>query len=139
MVLRLRREAPSWRGAKCLGSAYRDGDTYEDPWFGGDNEDDEAEQEAEMEEARAVCNGDIDGRVCPIREQCLIFALTNNERYGVWGGTSEEDRRAIRKKYPWKHSLGDEPHPEWRWHAPGEVAATLTPKERAAIQSRGND
>lgn len=33
---------------------------------------------------------------CPVRAQCLQFALDNNEIYGVWGGTSERERRPIR-------------------------------------------
>ena len=40
--------------------------------------------------AKAVCAG------CPVREACLEFALANDERWGVWGGTSERQRRAMR-------------------------------------------
>ena len=43
------------------------------------------------EEARAkiICAG------CPVRSDCLDFAMRARERYGVWGGTSEEERKAI--------------------------------------------
>ena len=34
---------------------------------------------------------------CVVREQCLEYALANDERYGIWGGTSEGDRRKIRR------------------------------------------
>ena len=40
--------------------------------------------------AKAVCAG------CPVRQACLEFALANDERWGVWGGTSERQRRAMR-------------------------------------------
>lgn len=40
--------------------------------------------------AKAVCAG------CPVRAECLEFALANDERWGVWGGTSERQRRAMR-------------------------------------------
>ena len=41
--------------------------------------------------AKAVCNG------CPVRTDCLDWALKNNEREGVWGGTSERERKAMRR------------------------------------------
>jgi WhiB family redox-sensing transcriptional regulator len=40
-------------------------------------------------EAKAVC------RRCVVREDCLAQGLAQ-ERYGIWGGTSERERRAIR-------------------------------------------
>jgi len=43
--------------------------------------------------AKAVC---LSG--CPVIDECLEFALTNNERFGVWGGKGEEERRRIRRK-----------------------------------------
>ncbi|PSK96126.1 WhiB family redox-sensing transcriptional regulator [Murinocardiopsis flavida] len=33
---------------------------------------------------------------CPVRRDCLAEALGSGEAYGVWGGTSEQDRRALR-------------------------------------------
>ena len=43
--------------------------------------------------AKAVCD------VCPAKEPCLQFAIENNQDSGVWGGTSEEERRQLRKQY----------------------------------------
>jgi WhiB family transcriptional regulator, redox-sensing transcriptional regulator len=40
-------------------------------------------------EAKAVC------RACPIRAECLDYALSINVRHGIWGGTSERQRNAI--------------------------------------------
>lgn len=34
---------------------------------------------------------------CPVRVDCLAFAIANDERYGVWGGASINDRRRIRR------------------------------------------
>jgi WhiB family redox-sensing transcriptional regulator len=42
--------------------------------------------------AEAICNG------CPVRRQCLDFAITNNELAGVWGGFSRKARKRIRKR-----------------------------------------
>lgn len=33
---------------------------------------------------------------CPVRIECLNYALRNGERYGVWGGTSERERRRLK-------------------------------------------
>lgn len=33
--------------------------------------------------------------LCPVRTACLEWALTNRERYGIWGGMTESDRRRI--------------------------------------------
>lgn len=42
--------------------------------------------------ARAVCAD------CNVRTQCLEFALATNQDCGVWGGTSEDERRDIRRR-----------------------------------------
>jgi WhiB family transcriptional regulator, redox-sensing transcriptional regulator len=43
-------------------------------------------------EAKAVC------RVCPVRVECLEFALATGEAHGIWGGASERERRRIRRQ-----------------------------------------
>jgi len=40
---------------------------------------------------KAVCDG------CPVRAPCLDHALTHHENWGVWGGTSEKERRRMRR------------------------------------------
>ncbi|GLW48936.1 hypothetical protein Stsp02_45970 [Streptomyces sp. NBRC 14336] len=42
--------------------------------------------------AKAVC-----GR-CPVRERCLRWALETGQAVGVWGGTSEVERLALRRR-----------------------------------------
>lgn len=105
MVLKLRQEAPDyWQGAKCrnlpISADY-------DPFF---EEDDDS-----IQEATDFCNGAPDGITCPIRHQCLIFALTNNEKYGVWGGTSEITRKAIRRKLPPNRKTRT--NEDWAWQS----------------------
>jgi WhiB family redox-sensing transcriptional regulator len=34
---------------------------------------------------------------CEVRAQCLEYALNNDERFGIWGGLSERERRKLRK------------------------------------------
>lgn len=41
--------------------------------------------------AKAVCS------ICPAAALCLDFALATNQDSGIWGGTSEEERRKIRR------------------------------------------
>lgn len=42
-------------------------------------------------EAKRICEG------CPVRCACLASALRHNEQFGIWGGTSEKQRRGIRR------------------------------------------
>ncbi len=49
------------------------------------------ERGASTREAKAVCEG------CVVREECLEYALSNGEKFGIWGGMSERERRKIRK------------------------------------------
>jgi WhiB family redox-sensing transcriptional regulator len=34
---------------------------------------------------------------CEVRSECLEYALHNDERFGIWGGLSERERRKLRK------------------------------------------
>ena len=36
-------------------------------------------------------------RACTVNEECLEFALANNQEAGIWGGATEEERRKLRK------------------------------------------
>jgi WhiB family redox-sensing transcriptional regulator len=47
----------------------------------------------QIDAARSVCFA------CDVREACLEFALATNQESGVWGGTSEEERRKLRKAW----------------------------------------
>ncbi len=41
--------------------------------------------------AKAVC------RVCPVQSQCLRFALQTSQAYGIWGGTTEDERVTMKR------------------------------------------
>lgn len=47
---------------------------------------------AQVEQAKAVC------RRCPVVDECLSWALEAGEDHGVWGGMSEEERRAVKRR-----------------------------------------
>jgi WhiB family redox-sensing transcriptional regulator len=49
------------------------------------------ERGASTREAKEVCRG------CVVREHCLEYALVNGEKFGIWGGMSERERRRIRR------------------------------------------
>lgn len=65
--------------AECLGE-------FEDLMFPTDGD------EAGLEAARQVCHR------CPVRENCLSEALARGEKHGVWGGTTEDERRSMRRR-----------------------------------------
>jgi WhiB family redox-sensing transcriptional regulator len=72
-------EDTSWRErAACL-------DMPANLFYAGPHENDVAAN------AREVCAS------CPVAGECLEFALVHDERFGIWGGTSERERRRLRR------------------------------------------
>lgn len=71
---------------------------YQEPWMQEaicaqvDPEMFYPEQGGSAAEAKRICQG------CPVRQVCLEFALRNGERFGVFGGVSERDRRKMLKE-----------------------------------------
>lgn len=49
---------------------------------------------AAQNRAKAVCTG------CPVRTECLSDALDNGVEFGVWGGMTERERRALLRRRP---------------------------------------
>lgn len=42
-------------------------------------------------EAKRICLG------CEVKDKCLEYALANDERFGIWGGLSERERRRLKR------------------------------------------
>lgn len=68
-----------------------------DLWFPGRGKNQDAK------EAKAVC------LKCPVRQECLDYAIANVEKHGVWGGKSERERRKIRLARNTHLRLADRP------------------------------
>lgn len=65
-----------------------------DLFFGDDSGPDARKEQGRrgrIKIAKAHCNE------CIVRPECLQFALDNNEKYGIWGGMTERERRKLRK------------------------------------------
>jgi WhiB family redox-sensing transcriptional regulator len=43
-------------------------------------------------EAKRICTG------CEVRTECLEYALAHDERFGIWGGLSERERRKLKRR-----------------------------------------
>jgi WhiB family redox-sensing transcriptional regulator len=67
---------------------------------------------------KTVCQG------CPVRVECLADALDSRMEYGVWGGMTERERRALLKRRPeirdWAAFLTDARE---RWRASQELGS----------------
>ncbi len=50
------------------------------------------ERGASTRKAKAICGA------CAVKDDCLEFAITKGERFGIWGGMSERERRRIRRQ-----------------------------------------
>lgn len=46
----------------------------------------------QVEQAKVVC------RTCPVMQECLAWALETGQDFGVWGGMSESERLALRRR-----------------------------------------
>lgn len=59
---------------------------------------------AEQRDARGFCHA------CPVRTECLAHALDEGVEFGIWGGTTERERRALLRSRPdvqsWAELLG---------------------------------
>jgi WhiB family transcriptional regulator, redox-sensing transcriptional regulator len=59
---------------------------------------------ADQRDARGFCHA------CPVRTECLAHALDGEIEYGIWGGTTERERRALLRSRPdvtsWAELLG---------------------------------
>lgn len=71
---------PDWRDAGACGN-------HADPdlWYAGTNS-------AQTRTAQAICH------TCPVRQACGEWALATRQAWGVWGGTTEEERRQILRR-----------------------------------------
>ena len=43
-------------------------------------------------DAKRICS------TCDVRSECLEYALQNDERFGIWGGLSERERRKLKRR-----------------------------------------
>ncbi len=43
-------------------------------------------------DAKRICTS------CDVRGECLEYALNNDERFGIWGGLSERERRKLKRR-----------------------------------------
>ena len=57
-------------------------------FFGMDDNEGAAERHAREQEAKRICMD------CLVRAECLDYALTTREAYGIWGGLTEIERKA---------------------------------------------
>jgi WhiB family redox-sensing transcriptional regulator len=76
---------PDWRDAALCAREFEDPEL----WFPVGNTGPALLQ---IQEAKAVCRG------CPVMEICLQFALHTNQDHGVFGGMSEDERRALKRR-----------------------------------------
>jgi WhiB family redox-sensing transcriptional regulator len=47
---------------------------------------------AQTEVAKSIC------ATCPVRNECLEFAMTTNQPYGIFGGLTESERKSLRRR-----------------------------------------
>jgi WhiB family transcriptional regulator, redox-sensing transcriptional regulator len=58
-------------------------------FFGVDDAEAPADKQSREDEAKSIC------ALCDVRQECLNYALTTREPYGIWGGLTEVERKAL--------------------------------------------
>lgn len=58
--------------------------------------------DGDVSRAKEVCHG------CEVQAECLDYALKNNVDFGVWGGSSGPERRAVRRKNRRESALSEQ-------------------------------
>ena len=82
-------DVENWRAdAKCMGM-----DT--ELWYPPRDKD---KYKPIAEISKGVCFGRDGKPECPVRIECLLYAESINEVYGIWGGLSHRERNALRRK-----------------------------------------
>lgn len=61
-----------------------------------------------IEAGKAFCNGGGNSAPCPVRDECLEYAVTANERYGVWGGLDEMERRSLKREMRYRRKVREQ-------------------------------
>ncbi len=76
---------------------------------------------AAQNRAKQICRG------CPVRTECLADALDNGIEFGIWGGMTDRERRALRQRRPgvtsWRDLL-ERARDEHARQRAGEVVAS---------------
>ena len=58
-------------------------------FFGLDDSETPVERRSREEKAKRICE------TCPVQRECLEYALATREQYGIWGGLTEIERKAL--------------------------------------------
>lgn len=75
--------------ARCWGRTTSPASDY---WY-PDPEEPEEVRKVKTDTAKAVCYA------CPVKEECLRYAIEENEIYGIWGGKTPRERSMIRRQW----------------------------------------
>lgn len=80
-----------------------------------------AQSRNEIAQAKAIC------AACPVRPECLEFAVTTRQRHGIWGSLTEDER------LPHEHSPAIGGPPATRNHACGIAESASTPARPVSL------
>jgi len=90
------------------------------------------EKGGSTKDAKSVCLG------CPVQTECLQYALDNDERFGIWGGYSERERRALKRGERVTPTLTNKPNRRENGHGFRCTCADCRPeKPRRVCQGCG--
>lgn len=64
-----------------------------DFWFPDPEDDSDEVRKSKTSQAKAICY------TCTVKEQCLRYAIENDEEYGIWGGKTRRERTAIKRQW----------------------------------------
>ena len=82
--------------------------------------------------AKSIC------QACPVRRQCLDHALETKQKYGIWGGMTEAQRRRLRRDSRASHPARPRTADNGVAPAPAVIAVATGSTDRSVVISRGH-
>ena len=54
--------------------------------------------DADSQKAKRICNGTLKRKACPVKAECLDYAMRHGIKHGIWGGLDPDERDLVARR-----------------------------------------